>query len=107
MLIDKRVIECEEFVRRRMVLQIAMNGGEQTDMSKYLSDTAEALAELLRWRERAQAKAATVRLDQQGRDVSDLPGLWDESDTLLSPDDLAARDAEQNRRYRGELEVKG
>ena len=29
-----------------------------------------------------EAKNTTVRRDRAGRDVTDLPGLWDESDTL-------------------------
>lgn len=64
MLTDKRIIECEDHARRALKVHLAFNDGEGTFETQMLADTAEALAELLRWRERSNQIAKQLT-DQQ------------------------------------------
>lgn len=53
MLTDKRIIECEDHARRTLKVELAFNDDVGTEKTAILTDTADALAELLRWRERS------------------------------------------------------
>ena len=65
------------------VVAILPTGNELCESVEYGKKLCEAFDRAL-FRAEIERAVKKVRLDSEGRDVTNLPGLWDESDTFVS-----------------------